>query len=302
LTKDGKFQIKYGTPAEKPEKPVSVDDSLEIASIALPPYLYNISQASLTFLEHKRYRMVDIKQLENRIKNLEYYTALSLLEANTSNLFVPDSSGLNRFKSGFFVDNFTSLLAQEDSVKFNNSIDIKNKELRPEHYTDSIDLIPGPVTNVDPNRDLAFSSIEGTNVKKTGDAITLNYSEIEWLKQTFGTRTESVTPFLVSFWQGSMELTPASDTWVDTVRLEAKIINTEGNYAETLELASRTLNVDPQTGFSPTIWNAWETNWTGQEVIETTRQRTLGGGGDIETQGPVGPLHKQSLTLLFKTL
>ena len=296
LTKDGKFQIKYGTPAEKPEKPVSVDDALEIASIVLPPYLYNISQASLTFLEHKRYRMVDIKQLENRIKNLEYYTALSLLETNTSNLFVPDSSGLNRFKSGFFVDNFTSLLAQEDSVKFKNSIDIKNKEIRPEHYTDSIDLIPGPVTNVDPNRDLAFSSVEGTNIKKTGDAVTLNYSEIEWLKQTFGTRTESVTPFLISFWQGSMELTPASDTWVDTVRLEAKIINTEGNYAETLALASRTLNVDPQTGFSPTIWNAWETSWTGQDVTETTQQRTISGGGNIEIQGAGGRGQNRSFT------
>jgi hypothetical protein len=113
LTKDGKFQVKYGTPAERPELPVSVDDALEMATISLPPYLYSTSQATLQFLEHKRYRMVDIKQLENRIKNLEYYTSLSLLETNTANLFVPDSSGLNRFKSGFFVDNFTSLLAQE---------------------------------------------------------------------------------------------------------------------------------------------------------------------------------------------
>ena len=24
--------------------------------------------------------------------------------------------------------------------------------------------------------------------------------------------------------------------------------------------------VDPQTGFAPTIWNAWETNWTGRDV------------------------------------
>jgi len=274
LTKDGKFQIKYGTPSEKPEKPVSVDDALEVASISLPPYLYSISQASLTFLEHKRYRMVDIKQLETRIKTLEYYTALSLLEINTSNFFVPDSTGLNRFKSGFFVDNFTSLLAQENSVPFKNSIDITNKELRPQHYTDSIDLIQGPVTNVNPNRDLAFAAPEGSNIKKTGDIVTLNYSEIEWLKQTFATRSESVTPFLVSFWQGSIELTPASDTWVDTVRLESKIINTEGNFAETLALASRTLNVDPQTGLSPTIWNAWETSWTGQEVVEGTRERT----------------------------
>ena len=39
--------------------------------------------------------MSDIKNLENRIKNLEYYTTLSLLETNTANLFVADDDGLN---------------------------------------------------------------------------------------------------------------------------------------------------------------------------------------------------------------
>ncbi len=274
LTKDGKFQVKYGDSAEKPELPVSIDDALEVATIILPPYLYNVSQSSIQFLEHKRYRMSDIRNLENRIKNLEYYTSLSLLETNTTNLFVADSSGLNRFKSGFFVDNFTSTLAQENRIEIKNSIDTKNKELRPKHYTSSIDLITGPVENVDPNDDLAFSPIEGINVRKTGDIVTLDYAEIEWLKQSFATRSESVTPFLISFWQGTLELTPASDTWVDTVRLEAKIIDTEGNYAETLANASRTLNVDPQTGFAPTVWNSWIDNWIGQEIVETTRTRT----------------------------
>jgi len=274
LSKDGKLQVKYGNPAERPEKPVSVDDAIEIATVFLPAYLYNVSQSSIEFLDHKRYRMVDIKQLENRIKNLEYYTSLSLLETNTAGLFVPDSNGLNRFKSGFFVDNFTSLLAQEDGVSYKNSIDLKNKELRPQHYTNSVDLITGPVINVDPNADLQFSPPEGVNIRKSSDIITLDYAEREWFKQTFATRSESVTPFLVSFWQGTVELTPSSDTWVDTTRIEAKIINTEGNYAETLATASRTLNVDPQTGFSPTIWNSWETNWTGQEVTQNTRERT----------------------------
>ena len=274
LSKDGKFQVKYGTPAERPEKPVSIDDAIEVASVLLPPYLYKVSQSSIEFLDYKRYRMVDIKQLENRIKNLEYYTSLSLLETNTAGLFVPDSNGLNRFKSGFFVDNFTSLLAQENGAPYKNSIDLKNKELRPQHYTNSVDLIVGPVINIDPNADLQFLSPEGVNIRKSSDIITLDYAEREWFKQTFATRSESVTPFLVSFWQGTVELTPSSDTWVDTTRIEAKIINTQGDYTETLATASRTLNVDPQTGFSPTVWNAWETNWTGQDVNQSTRTRT----------------------------
>jgi hypothetical protein len=298
LTKDGKFQVKYGSPAENPERPVSVDDALEIATVTLPPYLYVTSQSEIQFLEHKRYRMVDIKKLENRIKNLEYYTSLSLLETNTANLFVPDSSGLNRFKSGFFVDNFTSLLAQETGIEIKNSIDVNNKELRPRHYTNSIDLIFGPVENVDPTEDLAFATVEGINIRKTGDIITLDYAEVEWLSQVFATRSESVTPFLISFWQGTLELTPASDTWIDTVRLEAKIISTEGNYAETLANAARTLNVDPQTGFAPTIWNSWVQNWTGQEINTSTVRRT---STSISRSNPTAGGGRQAITETNRT-
>ena len=277
LTKTGEFQVKYGSPAENPEKPGSVDAAIEIATVNLPPYLYNPEQADIRFQEYKRFRMVDIKNLENRVKNLEYYTALTLLETNTANLFVADSDGLNRFKSGFFVDNFDSFLAQDDKVDIKNSIDRAHKEVRPKHYTNSVDLIFGPVTDVDPSADLAFTSVEGINVRKQNDTITLDYADVTWLKQQFATRTESVTPFLVSFWQGTIELTPASDTWVDTVKLEAKVIQTEGNYAETMAAAARDRGVDPQSGFSPILWNAWQTNWTGIDVVNTSRSTQTGG-------------------------
>ena len=129
ITKDGKFQVKYGVPSDNPEKPVVVDDALEIATIQHPPYLYNKEQAVLEFLEHKRYRMVDIKQLDNRIKNLEYYTSLSLLETNTANLFVSDQDGLNRFKSGFFVDNFNSFKPQDINTVLTTVLTVRERNL-----------------------------------------------------------------------------------------------------------------------------------------------------------------------------
>ena len=287
LTKAGVFQVKYGQPSDRPEKPLHVEEAIEIATVTLPPYLYFPSDASIQFLDYKRYQMRDIKKLEDRIKSLEFYTALSLLETNTANLFVPDSDGLNRFKSGFFVDNFSSFRPQEDRIPINNSIDPKYKELRPRHYTNSVDLIFGPVVNVDTSEDLSNATIEGNNVRKNNDVVTLDYSEVEYIKQSFATRSESVTPFLISFWQGSMELTPASDTWVDTVRLDAKIIEVEGNYQATMSNLALTEGVDPQTGLGPTVWNSWETTWTGRNVTETTRTRTnligwvgQGAGGD----------------------
>ena len=287
LTKAGVFQVKYGQPADRPEKPLHVEEAIEVATVTLPPYMFFPSDASIQFLDYKRYQMRDIKKLEDRIKSLEFYTALSLLETNTANLFVPDSDGLNRFKSGFFVDNFSSFRPQEDRIPINNSIDPKYKELRPRHYTNSVDLIFGPVVNVDTSEDLSNATIEGNNVRKNNDVVTLDYSEVEYIKQSFATRSESVTPFLISFWQGSMELTPASDTWVDTVRLDAKIIEVEGNYQATMSNLALTEGVDPQTGLGPTVWNSWETTWTGRNVTETTRTRTnligwvgQGAGGD----------------------
>ena len=280
LSKDGRFQVVYGTPSDNPQKPEPIDDAIEICTVGLPPYLYNTKNAKLSFLEHKRYRMRDIKNLENRIKSLEYYTTLSLLEKETANFFIPDSEGLNRFKSGFFVDNFNDFSAQEERVNINNSIDRKYNELRPRHYTNSVDMIFGPVVDTNPADDLNFATIEGNNVRKQSDVVTLDYAEVEFLKQTFATRTESVTPFLISFWNGTIELTPASDNWVDTARIDAKIIETEGDYAATFDRLADNGDIDPQTGFGPIVWDSWETNWTGVEIIDETRTSVIGNEPD----------------------
>jgi len=124
---------------------------------------------------------------------------------------------------------------------------------------------------VNANSDKRYINPQGTNIKRTGDIITLNYNEVEWLKQSAGTRSESVTPFMVSFWKGTIDLTPASDNWLDTRRLDANIINVEGDFAETVAQFTRDFGGNPQEGFGATVWNAWENNWSGW--VETRRTR-----------------------------
>ena len=272
VSKEGVFQVEYGVAADRPVSPLAVDDAIEIARIDLPPYLYDVSDASIEFMDYKRYQMRDINNLENRIKNLEYYTALSILETNTANMFISDADGLNRFKSGFFVDNFSNFLAQELSEGVKNSIDRQNGVLRPSHYTTSVDLIPGPVENSLPNQDKNFETPQGINIRKTDGIVTLDYGEEEWAKQTFGTRTESVTPYVVAYWKADLTLNPQSDTWVDQTRLADRIINREGNFAETVAELARTRGFNPQNGFGQTVWNSWQTLWTGTRT--RTRRRT----------------------------
>ena len=48
LTKDGRFQVVYGTPSENPVRPNPVDDAIEICTYELPPYLFNPSDVKIS--------------------------------------------------------------------------------------------------------------------------------------------------------------------------------------------------------------------------------------------------------------
>ena len=211
VDKYGSFSVRYGAPDDVPQLPAPVTDGLNIANIYMPAYLYNVKDAKLNFIDHKRYQMMDIAKIEQRVKNLEYYTSLNLLEQSTLNTFVPDTNGLNRFKSGIFVDNFTTRIPQDDTIGIRNSIDAKKKILRPAHYTTSFNLQLG-----------IGNSIFGAGVRRTGNMLTLDYQDTSWLEQPFATRVENVTPFLVNFYGGSIELEPSVDVWIDTNQLEVR--------------------------------------------------------------------------------
>ena len=280
LTKDGIFQVSQGVAAENPQEPVGSDDALELATAILPAYLCNTEDVVLDVTQHKRYRMKDIAKLEDRIKNLEFYTTLSLLETDTQNMLIRDANGLNRFKSGFFVDDFSSTLVQKKVTTVKNSIDIGEGELRPTHHTTSIDLLLGTNsligigTAVNPLADgRTDTSLVGSGVKRTGQVVTLDYEEVSAITQPYSTRVVNVTPYAVGFFGGSVTLFPSSDVWIDQVRLTPKTIQAEGNYTKTLFQLSEE-GFDKQTGLGPVTWGSWETVWTGESKTKSTREVT----------------------------
>ena len=280
LTKDGIFQVNQGVPAENPQEPVGSDDALEVATAILPAYLCNIEDVVLDVTQHKRYRMQDIAKLEDRIKNLEFYTALTLLEVDTQNMLIRDANGLNRFKAGFFVDDFSTTLVQKKVTTVKNSIDIGEGELRPTHHTTSIDLLLGTNalagigTNVNPLADgRTDTSLIGSGVRRTGQVVTLDYEEVSAITQPYSTRVVNVTPYAVGFFGGSISLFPSSDVWVDQVRVAPKTIIAEGNYTKTLYQLSEE-GFDKQTGLGPVTWGSWETVWTGESKTTSTREVT----------------------------
>jgi hypothetical protein len=280
LGKDGSLQVKNGISAEQPQRPIINEDVLEVASVYLPPYLSNIDEVGIDLKEHKRYRMSDITKLETRIDNLEYYTTLSLLEVNTSTLSVTDSNGVNRFKSGFFVDNFSTKDIQDRLVVYRNSIDVDNLELRPNHFTTAVDLLLGTNSSigvgssVNPLQDARIdTNLIGSGVKRTGQLVTLDYEEVPEIVQPYASRAVNVNPYIEDFYTGTISLFPSSDVWLDQVRNKSNEVFVDRDFEELAEL----LEYDPQSGFAGGEWNSSENIWVipgkrtsfGDRVLET---------------------------------
>ena len=297
ITKKGEFVVKQGIPSDIPTLPTISSGTMEIANVFLPAYLYSVSDAQVSFINHKRYQMQDISRLESRINNLEYYTSLNILEQKTINQFTPDENGLNRFKSGIAVDNFNTRDIQDNAVGVKNAIDKSKHVLRPSHYTTAINL--NLATEGSSNDDTRFSTIIGDGIRRTNQAISLDYSEVSWLNQPFATRTESVTPFLVTFYQGQLSFEPTVDVWIDTITIEPR--NIQGGVTTTdllpvnVEINRRGNNEDaPRVGPLPAVINddreaAWgrgrerkpeEGRGGGpQRVGRSTRERSEANGG-----------------------
>jgi len=285
LDKAGDFVYIQGVPSDNPKEPQTIGDAIEVAKIELPAYLRDISQVKMIRTKHKRFTMADIGRLEKRLESVEYYTRLSLLETDTANLNITDANGLNRFKSGFFVDNFKKHASHQiDHPDFSASTDAKRGYLRPGHYTTCLDLIVGSRsfigigTTANPTLDINhLDDIDGDNIKKTGRLLTLDYTETEMLKQIYASRVENVNPFLIVYYSGDMTISPDSDIWMDTKRVDASITYDTSAYNNAIDQ----LGINEQTGFSEVDWGAWETNWVSEEVSETYVETTVEALGKI---------------------
>ena len=249
MNKDNVVQIAKGAPGSNPVEPENVEDAMLLATLTYRPYVFDVEKdIDIKETNYKRYTFKDIQFLEDRIKTLEYYTQLSLLESETAAMEIRDTSGLSRFKNGFVVDNFSSFATSDTlHLDYRVSLDFEEGQLRPSHFTTTIPLV---------------YSTSSTNVRTTGDLVTLPYNDTVLLDQPFASGVENVNPFNVFTYVGDINLYPEQDNWVDTTKLgKVKETIVEGNFLTTI----REYNAD-QNGFTPIQWNSWKTTWTGTSI------------------------------------
>lgn len=131
LTKNKKLEIVRGISSLTPIPPIDREDSMTLYTIILPAYDIDLIRARM--VDHRRYTMRDIGEIEQRVQNLEYFTSLNFLEKNALNEeIIDDSTGLVRPKTGMVVDPFTGHnISDVTNEDYNAAIDIDKREVRP---------------------------------------------------------------------------------------------------------------------------------------------------------------------------
>jgi hypothetical protein len=242
IDQGGSFRAIAGERSLYPIYPSTPENSMELYRLSINPYTLNDSDVSLTYVDNRRYTMRDIADLETRMDKIEEITTLNLLELETATLEVLDSNGVNRLKIGLTADNFTDhFQSARSSEEYKASTDAFNRELRPSFVTRSSELV--------------YDSANSQFVKLIGDTVYPLYEEVLYTSNGKVTVSESApasspTPINqtnLGVIVGQIKLSPSTDTWFDTVRLPAKII--DGG-----------TKIDPANN---SLWNDWGFNWSG---------------------------------------
>ena len=237
-----------------PKLPISPTRTMDLFYSYINPYMVSDTDANTTVVKAKRFTMKDIAKLEDRIDTLEEVTSLSLLEVHTDNLAVFDASGLNRAKSGFFVDNFADhSRAMTDQEDYRAAIDPQAKVMRPSYLADNVPLV--------------FDSDLSSNVVVKGDNVYLTYDQTTFIDQPLATEALNVNPFAVTTKLALVELSPSSDEWREWRYAPERVI--DGG----VRLVVNT----------PFNWNEWLWNWGGTPAEAATRAANVGNGGTLGT-------------------
>jgi hypothetical protein len=279
LDKDGNFKVLRGSSSLSPIVPKNLENAMHLYTLFLNAFTLDEKDLTIQKQDNRRYTMRDIGRLEKRIENVEYYTQLSLLETQAQSLQIQDAEGFERFKNGFIVDNFTGHgIGDVNNLDYKVSMDMSKGNMRPLFNEESIQLIEAD----DDGTEITNADRTSANYQKTGDLITLPYTETTIIEQPYASQYINVNPFSIFTWLGSLNLNPPGDEWKETNRVPDLIINQQGSFDT---MIARLGNPNLESISVNTVWNEWQDFWQGKPVETTTTGAVYRGRNRVAGRG-----------------
>ncbi len=192
---------------ENPKAP-KLDSLYRLANIKIPGATSRITgpgKITVTDVSTQNYRMEDIGRIEKRIDSLVDIVSLSLLEAETNSMLIPDENGADRFKNGILADAFANVqLADILDPEFKSSLDRGRTVVTPSVKQFPVDL-----------------------KASTGDGVQLSFPDVVTMAKT-GTNVNVINqPYATSFrncvsnfydFRGRTIIDPPFDSGYDVIK------------------------------------------------------------------------------------
>jgi len=204
----GELGIVDGSPGyPNPTTPPSVSDTIDLAELDIPAFPSLPKNVVIMPIKNRRFTMKDIGKLQERVNNIEYYTALNLLEKESRDKVIVDTDGIDRFKNGILADAFTGHSVADVSLpEYQAAID-RAKKYATSYFNNENQIA------------LDYNSVTSTGVTKTPDnKLMLSYTEETFSDQPFASVAISLATELSFSWVGDMKVVPATDNWLQTSR------------------------------------------------------------------------------------
>ena len=282
ITADGELKIIEGKSGTRPLYPADKADAMTIATVNIPPYpslppnqvvgnsRFDYSVA-VKISQQRRWTMKDISGINKRIDRLEYYTTLNLLEKSAQDLLVRnDATGLNRFKNGFLVDNFSNhMIGNTLHPKYKISVDSVRSEIRPyfAHF----------------RNEFSFDSVNSTGCAQYGELVLLTneVNATPFISQPYATKYRNCVEGNIFVHRSEIELSPAAMLDPD-VTTAPDIIN---NY----DAAAPWHQLDEAWG---TQWGPWINDGAAETTSDTvygdTEETLISSTGAADTHDDPG--------------
>ena len=296
------FNYVYGDEALSPVEKQTSENSIALYTIMLNGNTKSTEDLEIQKHRLPRYRMSEINDLEQRVARLEETISLTFLESEAINHVEFDSEGSVRARTGFFADDFTgaykfaaSAFTPEfiDDERFiNSSWDEETNVIYSKQgvYESQLKFDADALPTVQ-----GRSGLTKSNVVVKGDTLMLEYVDvldptmsqelISWRSDTgYEERGYyNVNPYNVFVGEGSLNIRPSRDSWVDTRRLPDNVIN--GGTVRRIanpDFRPRTFSVRRNVRFFATLpfKGGFRTGWwirrTTQRVTPAVRTRVIG--------------------------
>lgn len=307
LNRGGNFTLVRGVSSDNPQLPATPDDTMHLFDVEYKPYTYKSTASNVVIkpIDNRRFTMKDIARLEKRISNIEQFVTLNALEKETATFSIKDQDGLDRFKNGFVVDNFTGhKVGNVLDPDYECSIDIVDRVLRPSFNSIGVDLLEVAKTTEEraasgyrlhagniatlpyytgveyyyKNKN-EIKSITDKGTKATAaelsrkEALIRENNDLMVMEQPYATESVQITSLTQGPGTGVITLFPSSDAWVEPDIPQELVINEGGTY-DSVAAQADALGID-----FGTIWNQWQISSLGKPIstVSSTSWRADGG-------------------------